>query len=162
MYTFPTTCYLHYNQSYAHKWMRLDLVCYGYSLFLCSIRIYLGCIANNKVAIEHRNKTIKHRSRLRFHDAFQTQKLDYSHADRNDMFDGCGFRSGPITPWAIYQIRKIVGYACAGNAGNVFPATDLLDTCWPAVAGKTFQAFPVHAQPAIFYLSGKRPIYSAG
>ena len=25
--------------------------------------------------------------------------------------------------WAPYQIRKIAGYACAGNAGNVFPAT---------------------------------------
>ena len=160
MYTYPTTYYLQYNQSYAHIWMRLGLVCYGYSLFLWtwfrpSIRICLGCIANNKFAIEHRNKTIKHRSRLRFHDAFQTQKLDYSRADRNDMFDGCGFRCGPITPWAIYHIRKIVGYACAGNAGNVFPATDLLDTCrdrWPAVAGKTFQAFPVHAQPAILFI----------
>ena len=27
-------------------------------------------------------------------------------------------------PWASYQIRKIAGCACAGNAGNVFPATD--------------------------------------
>ena len=27
-------------------------------------------------------------------------------------------------PWASDQIRKIAGYACAGNAGNVFPATD--------------------------------------
>ena len=26
--------------------------------------------------------------------------------------------------WASYQIRKIAGCACAGNAGNVFPATD--------------------------------------
>ena len=26
--------------------------------------------------------------------------------------------------WASYQIRKITGCACAGNAGNVFPATD--------------------------------------
>ena len=24
-------------------------------------------------------------------------------------------------PWASYQIRKITGCACAGNAGNVFP-----------------------------------------
>ena len=29
-----------------------------------------------------------------------------------------------IKPWASYQIRKIAGCACAGNAGNVFPATD--------------------------------------
>ena len=29
--------------------------------------------------------------------------------------------SGPIfSPWASYQIRKIAGYACAGNAGTVF------------------------------------------
>ena len=26
---------------------------------------------------------------------------------------------------ASYQIRKIAGCACAGNAGNIFPATDL-------------------------------------
>ena len=26
-----------------------------------------------------------------------------------------------INPWASYQIRKIAGCACAGNAGNVFP-----------------------------------------
>ena len=29
-----------------------------------------------------------------------------------------------LPSWASYQIRKIVGYACAGNAGNVFPVTD--------------------------------------
>ena len=27
-------------------------------------------------------------------------------------------------PWASYQIRKDEGWARAGNAGNVFPATD--------------------------------------
>ena len=27
------------------------------------------------------------------------------------------------TAWGSYQMRKIVGCACAGNAGNVFPAT---------------------------------------
>ena len=26
-----------------------------------------------------------------------------------------------VCPWASYQIRKIAGCACAGNAGNVFP-----------------------------------------
>ena len=30
--------------------------------------------------------------------------------------------------WASYQIRKIVVCACAGNAGNVFPATDFKET----------------------------------
>ena len=28
-----------------------------------------------------------------------------------------------MVPWASYQTRKIVGCACTGNAGNVFPAT---------------------------------------
>ena len=75
-------------------------------------------------------------------------------------------------PWASCQIGKIVGCACAGNAGNVFPATDFKrktlvsdpnmhhGTCdthvlWcmsgslTTVAGKTFPAFLGHAQPAI-------------
>ena len=30
-----------------------------------------------------------------------------------------------IISWASYQLRKIAGCACAGNAGNVFPATQL-------------------------------------
>ena len=30
----------------------------------------------------------------------------------------------PSSPWASYQMRKNVGCACTGNAGNVFPATD--------------------------------------
>ena len=75
-------------------------------------------------------------------------------------------------PWSSCQIGKIVGCACAGNAGNVFPSTDFKrktlvsdpnmhhGTCvthvpWcmsgslTTVAGKTFTAFPGHAQPAI-------------
>ena len=30
-------------------------------------------------------------------------------------------RCSLLVPWASYQIRKIAGCACAGNAGNVFP-----------------------------------------
>ena len=30
-----------------------------------------------------------------------------------------------MVAWASYQMRKIAGCAWAGNAGNVFPATDL-------------------------------------
>ena len=74
--------------------------------------------------------------------------------------------------WAFYQIRKIVGYACTEITGNLFPATDFKgnrllaipacitarasrtgrDACRdrkPAVADKTFPAFPAHAQPSI-------------
>ena len=32
-----------------------------------------------------------------------------------------GFHCDHCLPWASYQIRKIAGCACAGNAGNVFP-----------------------------------------
>ena len=74
--------------------------------------------------------------------------------------------------WASCQICKIAGCACAGNAGNVFPATTIkrsrhasrhvrdaravmhagiANQQFPlkSVAGKTFPAFPAHAQPAI-------------
>ena len=37
------------------------------------------------------------------------------------------------TLWASYQIRKIAGCACAGNAGNVFPATDFKENRWLAI-----------------------------
>ena len=77
-----------------------------------------------------------------------------------------------ICSLASYQLRKIVGCACAGNAGNVFHVTDFKGDRWlaipacitvrasrtcrdvcrdrqSAVAGKTFPAFPAHAQPVI-------------
>ena len=76
------------------------------------------------------------------------------------------------TQLSSFQVRTIVGRACAGNAGNIFPATDFQgshllaipacikarasrtcrDACrvrQPAVAGKTFPASPAHAQPTI-------------
>ena len=42
------------------------------------------------------------------------------------------------TPWAFYQIRKIVGCACAGNAGNVFPC-------------RRFQRKPLVGDPGMHY-----------
>ena len=77
-----------------------------------------------------------------------------------------------LTPWASYQIRKIAGCACTGNAGNVLPAIRLQwkppvsdhgmhhGTCGTHVpwcmsgsltgaVGEAFPAFPAHAQPAI-------------
>ena len=88
-----------------------------------------------------------------------------------------GCREISWRPWASYQIRKSVGCACARNAGNVLPRlrmqrkTRVSDpgthhcTCvthvpwcmsglFPAVAGKTFPAFPAHAHPQF----GKRSI----
>ena len=42
-------------------------------------------------------------------------------------------------PWASYQIRKLVGCACAGNAWNIFPATAglAIPTCITARACRT-------------------------
>ena len=37
------------------------------------------------------------------------------------MWPLCSTHSGVVVQWASYQIRKIAGCACAGNAGNVFP-----------------------------------------
>ena len=73
-----------------------------------------------------------------------------------------------VKQWASYQIHKIADCACARNAGNVFPATTgkrsrhasrhVRDAgvvmnagiaIPKSVAGKTFPAFPVHAQSAI-------------
>ena len=79
---------------------------------------------------------------------------------------------GIIVPWTSCQIHKIMGCTCAGNTGNVFPATagyrsrnasrHVRDACavmhagianqrFPlkSVAGKTFPAFLAHVQPAI-------------
>ena len=48
------------------------------------------------------------------------------------------------SPWASYQIRKIEGCACAGKAGNVFPATHFkgnrklaIPACIAALAWRT-------------------------
>ena len=73
-----------------------------------------------------------------------------------------------LLSWAPYQIRKIAGCACPGNAGNVFPATvgsdpgdaravmhvEIANTWLPLklVARITFPAFQADAQPAIFIL----------
>ena len=44
---------------------------------------------------------------------------------RQSLFDIILVGKPRSVPWASYQIRKSAGSACAGNAGNVFPTTDL-------------------------------------
>ena len=89
-------------------------------------------------------------------------------------------QSGLYQQWASYQIRKIAGCACAGNARTFSPAADFKGKrylaipswitarasrtcrdacrdCLAAAVGKTFPAFPAHAHPQ-FYVSGKRPM----
>ena len=34
------------------------------------------------------------------------------------------YQTSDLTLWSSYQIRKLAGYACTGNAGKVFPVTD--------------------------------------
>ena len=81
--------------------------------------------------------------------------------------NGCWCRLASSTSIGVLKICKITGCACAGNARNVFPATEgkrsqhasrhVRDTCaimhagmtnqWlplKSMAGETFPAFPVH------------------
>ena len=69
--------------------------------------------------------------------------------------------------WPSYQIRKIAGRACAGNAGNVFPATackrsrhvsrhDFLCSWW---RGKRSRHSRRMRNPQ-FYASGKRAMWA--
>ena len=51
--------------------------------------------------------------------------------------------------WVSYQIRKIAGCACAGNAGNVFSATDF--------KGNRELAIPARITARAWPLSAKKP-----
>ena len=79
-----------------------------------------------------------------------------------------------IASWASHQMRKIAGCACAGNARNVFPATDFKENRWlvipacitardvcrnrsPTVAGKLSRHCRCMCNPQ-FYVSGKWPM----
>ena len=72
--------------------------------------------------------------------------------------------------WASYQICKIAGCACVGNAGNVFPATAFKGNHGLAIpACITARAWPQMSwcMPGCwsmrnpqFYISGKRPMAS--
>ena len=52
--------------------------------------------------------------------------------------------------WVSYQIRKIAGCACAGNAGNVFSATDF--------KGNRELAIPACITARAWPLSAKKPM----
>ena len=84
--------------------------------------------------------------------------------------------------WASYQIRKIAGCTCAGDTGNVFPATDFKGNPLVSDPGMHHGSFVTHVPwcmsgsltrcgrenvPSIagecmhnlqFYVSGKRPV----
>ena len=86
--------------------------------------------------------------------------------------DQTTYDSGMAT-WASYQIRKIAGCACAGNAGNVFPTRRLQrkplasdpgmhqGTCVLTFGGgENVPGIPGACAPAI-YVSCKRPMHVA-
>ena len=58
-----------------------------------------------------------------------------------------------FSPWASYQIRKIAGYPCAGNAGNVLNSS-FLRCRW---RGKRSRRYRPMRNPQ-FYVSGKWPM----
>ena len=82
-----------------------------------------------------------------------------------------------IYQWASYQIRKIAGCACTGNAGNVFPATNfnrnrllMIPACITAravmhvgIANPRWRGkHSRRMRNPNFYVSGKRPIDKGG
>ena len=96
------------------------------------------------------------------------------------LLDHAGIK---VSPWASCQIRKIAGAYARGMPGTFSPSPQVSDPdmhhgtwvtyvpwyipgsltsgfLWKRRRGKTFPAFPVHAQPAI--LSGKRSMLLKG
>ena len=60
-----------------------------------------------------------------FHTARETMIKSYNSCPvSSNIACNDGERVSPYSPWASSQICKIAGCACAGNAGNVFPATE--------------------------------------
>ena len=76
---------------------------------------------------------------------------------------------GGVISWASYQIRKIAGCACAGNAGNVFPPPTSKETARAVmhvgIANRRWRGKRSrHSQRmrnSQFYVSSKRPISNA-
>ena len=73
-------------------------------------------------------------SKFKFDGNFTLPWFNYRSSDSTAFLymprqHSCRYRAGQsrasccISLWAFHQIRKIVGCACAGNAGNVLPAT---------------------------------------
>ena len=59
-----------------------------------------------------------------------------------------------MRPWASFQIRKIKGCAYAGNAGKVFPATDLKGNHYLAIlACITARTWPLSDTKPMGFLS---------
>ena len=165
--------YTVYPKKYAHGYC-FAVLCCGYTLtdFPISIRLTSlalwqsnDCPSASKASLMNMDKYFMWMDYERLH--------NHNKAKHNKTV--CiflGIYCNVDSQWASYQIRKIVCCACAGIAGNVFPATSFKgkrklvipacitarasrtcrDACWDLYsvgAGKMFPAFPAHAQPAI-------------
>ena len=83
------------------------ILCY-YDILYPVFNIHIGCCA-----------TFNPRAPLQWYAIFINDKSCTSlYKSIEQYFSGVGLS------WASCQMRKIAGCACAGNAGNVFPATD--------------------------------------
>ena len=108
-----------------------------------------------------------------YHDVMQTALRDIY----NTWLSFSSYLIHLYEVWASYQIRKIVGWACAWNAGNVFPNTAVSDPdmhhgtcvtrvtwCMPGSLTSGFlwsRWWGKHSQRMHnlqFYVSGKRPM----
>ena len=56
--------------------------------------------------------------------SYQLLYVECNHQSMLQLQRRISYTAVTVTTWASYQIRTIVGCARAGNAGNVFPATD--------------------------------------
>ena len=64
-----------------------------------------------------------------------------------------------MLPWDTCQIRKIAGCACAGNAGNVFPATYFKGNRWLAIPAASRH---VHHARAVMHVGIANPPWWRG
>ena len=134
------------------------------NLYISSCQLFRQCV------IEELNPVINHQvADLDFASLSFTNKNRMAHC-REKIINLCSWDS--LKPWASCQIRKIVGAHAPGMPGTFSPSPQVSDldmhhgTCvthvpwcmpgsltsgflWNRWRGKTFPAFPAHAQPAI-------------
>ena len=78
-----------------------------------SLQIHLRIYSHSILGLVHSEST-----------THSTDGTLQSHRNRTCHPDTLIIGTVILMPWIPYQIRKIAGCACAGNAGNIFSATD--------------------------------------
>ena len=87
----------------------------GYGVSLCCLNILLACILRADLSFNHHDL-----------ESLQTYipTLVWFVDKTSGLVVGIPLIARKAGSWATYQIRKIAGCACTGNAGNVYPATE--------------------------------------